>query len=100
MPNIPLYKTLIAVVCTAIVGIGLFALYLTLFGSIMPREFQNSITLFLTGSAISVTCLLIGRLYLRCSKDESKYYYHTLWTGGWSVAVVMLVLVTLFMCMA
>ena len=102
MENIPFYKTLIAVICTAIIGLGIASLSITLFGAIVTREClstMSNIILLLIGCVIAVTCFLIGRLYLRWSKDKAKYYYHTLWTGGWSVAVVMLVLVTLFFCM-
>ena len=99
MTHIPFYKTLIAVICTAIIGVGLASLYITLFGTIVTREHlltMSNVIILLIGGVIAVTCFLIGRLYLKLSKDDAKYYYHTLWTGGWSVAVVMLVLVTIF----
>ena len=38
MTNIPFYKALIAVICTAIIGVGLASFYITLFGTIVTRE--------------------------------------------------------------
>jgi hypothetical protein len=99
MQNIPWYKTLIAVISTSIIEIGILALYLTLIGTILTREYvlsNSKMLYYLIGGAIAITCFLIGRLYLKYAKDEHKHYYHTLWTGGWSVAVIMLIIVAIY----
>lgn len=89
MNNLPWYKKLLAIICIAIVGIAMAALYI--FTSINKFISGNSfwIVFFLF---IYVVCYFGGIAYLKYSNSEYKEYYHTLWTGGWGVSLCMFII--------
>ena len=89
MKTIPWYKKLLAIVCIAILGIEIAAMFI--FGHI-SKYVHNNAYWVLFAAFIFIVCHFGGQVYLKFSKSEHKEYYHTLWTGAWAVSLCMLLI--------
>ena len=89
MKNIPWYKKLLAIVCIAMLGIEMAALFI--FSPVSKYVHSNAYWL-LFAAFIFIICHIGGQVYLKYSKSDHKEYYHTLWTGAWAVSLCMLMI--------
>ena len=89
MKNIPWYKKLLAIVCIAMLGIEMAALFI--FSPVSKYVHSNAYWL-LFAAFIFIICHIGGQVYLKYSKSGQKEYYHTLWTGAWAVSLCMLMI--------